>query len=458
MSKDALIELKDVGVDFPVYNAASQSLKNRLLSSVTGGAIDREHDGVVVVRGLQEINLKISAGERVGLIGHNGAGKTTMLRVLSGIYHPTHGKATIQGECVSLIDISLGIDPEATGRENIRLRSAMLGFTPEQTRQHMDEIIEFSGLGDFIDMPFRTYSSGMQLRLAFAVSTTVNPQILIMDEWLSTGDENFRERAEQRMRRVVDGTDILILASHTRTLLQTNCDRIIWLEHGRIRMDDEAAKVLDAYFGPEMQNRAWHEASEKEGKTSPSVQPLQDIVQQLQGRPREVLFDELSRPGDDVVELVACRLKGVDGSLLESALSSQTFFLEIEYLVLREGYFLRPGCIVADARGEPLFWSADPAVELFRRLAKPGMYCARVEIPGHLLAPGIIQFNIAVGDSKTGSRGYATASGLLPFEIRDDVTDRLVRGAYRGPLPGLVRPKLEWCTEHGGESAQRTTS
>ena len=198
---DALIELRDAGVDFPIYNAASRTLKNRLLSSVTGGAIDREHDGLVVVRGLQNINLRVEASERVGLIGHNGAGKTTLLRVLSGIYKPTQGTCLIRGDVVSLINISLGIDPEATGRENIRLRAAMLGYTPEQTRERMEDIIEFSGLGNFIDMPFRTYSSGMQLRLAFAVSTTVSPQILILDEWLSTGDENFRERAEERMRR-----------------------------------------------------------------------------------------------------------------------------------------------------------------------------------------------------------------------------------------------------------------
>ena len=248
MSREVGIDLINAGVDFPVYNAASLSLKNRLLSSVTGGAIDREHDGLVVVRGLQDINLKISAGERVGLVGHNGAGKTTMLRVLSGIYQPTQGEARIRGECVSLIDISLGIDPEATGRENIRLRSAMLGFTPDQTRKCMDEIIEFSGLGNFIEMPFRTYSSGMQLRLAFAVSTTVNPQILIMDEWLSTGDENFRERAEQRMRRVVDTTDILILASHSRQLLLENCTRVIWLEHGKIKVDGLADEIVSKYF------------------------------------------------------------------------------------------------------------------------------------------------------------------------------------------------------------------
>ena len=249
MTKQTSIELRNVGVDFPVFNASSMSFKNRVLSAVTGGAIDRKYDGSVVVRGLQGINLKIEAGERVGLIGHNGAGKTTMLRVLSGIYAPTEGEAHISGECVSLINISLGIDPEATGRENIKLRAAMIGFTPKETREKVDDIIEFSGLGDFIDIPFRTYSSGMQLRLAFAVSTSIRPQILILDEWLSTGDEEFRHRAEKRMKEVIDSTDILILASHSLQLLSENCTRVIWLEHGKVKMDGASPAVLGAYFG-----------------------------------------------------------------------------------------------------------------------------------------------------------------------------------------------------------------
>jgi ABC-type polysaccharide/polyol phosphate transport system, ATPase component len=249
MTSQTSIELRNVGVDFPVFNASSMSFKNRMLSAVTGGAIDRKHDGSVIVKGLQNINLKIEAGERVGLIGHNGAGKTTLLRVLSGIYAPTEGEAIINGECVSLINISLGIDPEATGRENIKLRSAMIGFTPKETREKVDDIIEFSGLGDFIDMPFRTYSSGMQLRLAFAVSTSVRPQILVLDEWLSTGDEEFKQRAEKRMVEVVDATDILILASHSRPLLERNCNRALWLEHGKVRMDGPCKEVVSKYFG-----------------------------------------------------------------------------------------------------------------------------------------------------------------------------------------------------------------
>jgi lipopolysaccharide transport system ATP-binding protein len=242
------ILLQNVSVEFPVFNAGTRSLKNRVLNIATGGIISRRSDGHVVVKSLENICLTLNEGERLGLVGHNGAGKTTLLRVLSGIYSPTHGFAKISGECVSLINISLGIDPEATGRENIRLRAAMMGMSPAELKREFDKVAEFSGLGDFLDMPFRTYSSGMQLRLAFSISTAIRPEILIMDEWLSTGDEEFQAKANERLHDVVSATKILILASHSKELLLNNCDRIVWLEHGRIRMDGPSREVATAYF------------------------------------------------------------------------------------------------------------------------------------------------------------------------------------------------------------------
>lgn len=246
---NAFIELKNANVDFPVYNAASLSLKNTVIDVVRNRRLSAQQDGVLIVRGLSDINLKINPGERVGLVGANGSGKTTLLRVLSGIYYPTGGELVIRGNSTSLINIGLGIDREATGRENIIIRGTMMGLSPAEIKSRINDIIEFTGLGDFIDLPFRTYSSGMQMRLAFAVSTTITPEILIMDEWLSVGDEEFKHQAEQRLGEIINAAEILILASHDRDLLLNTCNRILWLENGNIKLDGSPSEVCQTYFG-----------------------------------------------------------------------------------------------------------------------------------------------------------------------------------------------------------------
>jgi lipopolysaccharide transport system ATP-binding protein len=244
----ALIEFDNVTVDFPIYNATGRSLKKRLFSVATGGQLGADKQGRVVVRALEGLTFRIGDGERVGLLGHNGAGKSTLLRLLSSVYTPSGGNAKITGKVGSLIDISLGIDPESTGRENIWIRGGLLGLSRSQIAAQLDEIIEFSELGDFIDMPLRTYSTGMHLRLAFAVSTIVRPEILLMDEWLSVGDEGFKHKAEARMSDLVQTTNILIVATHSQELIEKTCTRVIWLEHGKIKMDASPAKIIPIYF------------------------------------------------------------------------------------------------------------------------------------------------------------------------------------------------------------------
>lgn len=244
----ASIDFENVSVDIPIYNASGRSLKKRLISVATGGQLGADDNGRVVVRALEGLNFSLRDGDRVGLVGHNGAGKSTMLRLLSGVYAPSHGRARIEGEIGSLIDISLGIDSEATGRENIYLRGALLGVDKAEMNARIDEIIAFSELGGFIDMPLRTYSSGMHLRLAFSVSTMVRPEILLMDEWLAVGDQGFTQKAEFRLTQMVQSTNILVLASHSRILVEKVCNRVLWLEHGKIRMDGTPADVLPLYF------------------------------------------------------------------------------------------------------------------------------------------------------------------------------------------------------------------
>lgn len=239
----------NVSIDIPIFNAGSRSLKNRLIQAATGGKISQDQQGRVNVRVLDNISFELKDGDRVALLGHNGAGKSTMLRLLSGVYYPTSGTATLEGETGSLIDISLGIDPEATGRQNIYIRGALLGINKQDMQRQIDEIIAFTELGEFIDMPLRTYSSGMHLRLAFAVSTIMRPEILLMDEWLSVGDEGFQKKAEQRMNDLVKATNILVLATHSRELIEHTCNRVFWLEHGRLKMDGKPEEILPLYFG-----------------------------------------------------------------------------------------------------------------------------------------------------------------------------------------------------------------
>ena len=243
----ASIELKDVIVDFPIYNANTRSFKSTILKAATGGEVGILEQNVNI-RALDGISFTLKDGDRLGLVGHNGAGKSTLLRLLGKVYAPCAGTARIEGSIGSLIAISLGIDQEATGRGNIYIRGSLLGLKKKDIDARIDQIIGLCELGSFIDLPIRTYSTGMQMRLAFAVSTMIRPNILIMDEWLSVGDESFKNKAERRMAELVSNAQILVIASHSKELIRKNCNRVIWLEHGKIKMDGKPEDVLKAYF------------------------------------------------------------------------------------------------------------------------------------------------------------------------------------------------------------------
>ncbi|GAB0147725.1 ABC transporter ATP-binding protein [Marichromatium gracile] len=245
----ASIELTDVSVSFPVYSASTRSLKNRLMQSATGGQIRADAGGnrISVVEALQDINLSLRDGERVGLVGHNGAGKTTLLRVLGGIYEPNCGRVALQGSTVPLFDISLGMDQESTGYENIMLRGLFLGLTRKQIRAQMDEIAEFTELGDFLNLPIRTYSAGMQMRLAFAISTSVAPDILLLDEGIGTSDAAFLQKAGERLQRFTEQVSIIVLSSHDDELLSSMCEKSVLMEHGRIIAAGPTEDILSEY-------------------------------------------------------------------------------------------------------------------------------------------------------------------------------------------------------------------
>lgn len=229
----ASISLKNVSLGFPIYGASATSFKKTIASSMTGGRVGKE-TGVTVVQALSDINLELRAGDRLGIIGHNGAGKSTLLRLLAGVYDPTSGEYSRSGTVASLIDPSMGIEKDASGIENIMLRGLTMGLNRRQIEAMTPEVCEFSGLGDYVHMPVRTYSTGMVMRLAFAICTSVPADILLMDEWLSVGDADFSAKAELRMREMVAKSGILVLASHSPNLLAKECNRVIHLSHGTI--------------------------------------------------------------------------------------------------------------------------------------------------------------------------------------------------------------------------------
>jgi ABC-type polysaccharide/polyol phosphate transport system ATPase subunit len=233
------IRARNIGLRYPVPKEVKLKAEPR---TTVGGSFFAGRGGRRYVTALDNVSFELKAGDRLGLVGANGAGKTTLLKVLYGIYEPTAGSIEAHGRRDALFNIHLGFRNEATGRRNIVLRGLINGWSKREIDQRMDEIIDFSELGDFIDMPIHSYSQGMAARLAFAIATSFEPEILLMDEWIGAGDQNFQEKAKARLEKMVTKAGIIVLASHSTALLQRVCNRVISLEHGRIAWDGDAAE------------------------------------------------------------------------------------------------------------------------------------------------------------------------------------------------------------------------
>jgi ABC-type polysaccharide/polyol phosphate transport system ATPase subunit len=237
------IELDNVSVSFHVRHMRRITLKEYLLRRL----FSRSANPLVTVEALKDVSLTIDEGERVGILGHNGAGKSTILKVLAGIYPPTSGRRIVQGRISSLFDIALGFEMEASGWENIAYRGYLQGESPQSIQAKMQAIADFTELGDFLNMPVRHYSAGMMVRLAFAIATAIEPEILLVDEVLSVGDLAFQEKARQRMREMIARAKLIVMVSHDLASLARLCERGIWMDHGRVRMEGHIEDVIQAY-------------------------------------------------------------------------------------------------------------------------------------------------------------------------------------------------------------------
>ena len=231
------IKAENLTIYYPIFGSSSRSFKKTLIRAATGGKIANDAHGINICA-IDNISFSFRVGERLGLVGHNGAGKSTLLRALAGVYAPSSGSLVVKGSIVSLLDISLGLDEEFTGYENIFMRCILMGIAKSEVHKHIDDIIEFSELGEYIRMPMRTYSTGMSLRLAFSICTTFPADIILMDEWLAVGDADFSKKAETRLMEFINKSSILVLASHDAGQVQKICTRVLTMDHGRIIGDN----------------------------------------------------------------------------------------------------------------------------------------------------------------------------------------------------------------------------
>jgi lipopolysaccharide transport system ATP-binding protein len=369
-------------------------------------------------RALQDINFKVGHGEVVGLIGRNGAGKSTLLKIVSRITPPTQGRIRLRGRVGSLLEVGTGFHPELTGRENIFLNGAILGMSHLEIRKNFDAIVDFSGVERFIDTPVKRYSSGMYVRLAFAVAAHLNPEILLVDEVLAVGDAEFQKKCLDKMDDVGHSGRTVLFVSHNMQAVARLCTRCILLEHGRVKLDGPAQRVASAYLNSGLGTSAVRE------------------------------WTDLQRaPGDHVVRLCAVRVRNQEGEITDTLDIRHPVGIELEYEVLEAGHVFHPHYMVVNEDGICLFVAQDVDPAWRRRKRPAGRYRSTGWIPGNLLPEGAL----SVG---------ATMMTLQPEtshgEARDAVTFRVVdcleaadtaRGDYPRPIPGVMRPLLRWTTE-----------
>lgn len=256
------ITLSNVGVDIPIYDVSRASLRKALIGRTVGGRFG-EAGSHVIVGALKNIDFEARDGDRIGLIGENGSGKSTLLRVISRVYPPTNGTVSIVGDISPMFDATLGMSMDATGLENIRIAGTIWGMTAAQIKGNIDDIAEFTELGDFLKVPVRTYSTGMLLRLAFAIATARQPEILLIDEIIGVGDKVFFDKAFKRLQLLVERSRILMVATHMDDIVRRLCNKVVWLSHGRLVDYGNVDQVLAAYRNSNGQASAGASASAK---------------------------------------------------------------------------------------------------------------------------------------------------------------------------------------------------
>jgi lipopolysaccharide transport system ATP-binding protein len=366
---------------------------------------------------LRDVSLEIRSGEVVGIIGRNGAGKSTLLKIISRITEPTSGYVDVHGRVGSLLEVGTGFHPELTGRENIYLNGAILGMKRAEIGRKFDEMVAFAEVEDFIDTPVKHYSSGMYLRLAFAVAAHLEPEIMLVDEVLAVGDARFQKKCMNKMQDVGQEGRTVLFVSHSMPAITRLCERVILLDEGNMLKDGKPHEVVSLYM-----NSGLGTAAERRWE------------------------DPESAPGANVARLRAVSVKDEDGRVTDVVDIRRPVGIEMEYEVITDGYALLPHFMFYNEEGIYVFISLDLDPEWRRRPRPAGLYKSTAWIPGNLLSEGTLFVSAAL---------VTLEPSILQFHERDAVAFQIVdsqdgdsaRGDWTGKMSGAIRPLLKWSTQ-----------
>lgn len=371
-----------------------------------------------IIWAVQNVSFEVRKGEIVGIIGLNGAGKSTLLKILSKITDPTGGRVEIRGRISSLLEVGTGFHPELTGRENVYLNGTILGMTKKELDRKFDEIVDFSGIEKFIDTPVKRYSSGMKVRLAFAVAAHLEPEILLIDEVLAVGDAQFQEKCLNKMEDVSKHGRTVLFVSHNMQAVTRLCPRTILLNHGTVMADGPSHKIISLYMDSE------------------------------KGTKSERLWPELSEaPGDDISRLRAVRLKTDDGVITDTVDIRKPVGIEMEYELIEAGHVLMAYYHVFNEEGIEIFTSidSDPA---WRKKPRPaGRYASTVWIPGNFFSEGIVYAGAGLYTLNPDQRRFRVDDAVA-FHVIDSLEGDSARVDFAGNMAGVIRPLLKWETQY----------
>jgi lipopolysaccharide transport system ATP-binding protein len=402
---------------------------------------------------LQGVTFELARGERLGIIGSNGAGKSTLLKILARIAYPTVGEARIRGRVTSLLEVGTGFNPNLSGRENVYLNAFLHGLTRPEVDARFNEIVSFSGVEDFLDLPVRHYSSGMFLRLAFSVAAHLDPDVVLLDEVLAVGDLSFQQKCLRRMETLGSEGRTVVFVSHSIDAIVRFCTRCIWLDHGHVVQDGPAADVTQAYLEQALSVRArqaWTcdssgSALDADAGTLPS--PTAGTVATAATVP----------PCNEFVRLVAARVVDIERRTVSGVRTDEPVGIEVVYDILKEGKNIQPAVHFRTAHDTLAFVAAYTDPERMHAQLPVGRYAATVWLPPHLLNTGLLYVTVQMVTPDPLERHCGIDRGLA-FHVTDpiDLVEGSARGLYGRDFPGVVRPLLEWDTVSVSPNAETT--